>query len=310
MKKRKIIFIVTIIIIVVFAFINYLSYKSELDGLNYNNKLIYDYCLDNENIDNDETKVFCEERVEEFEMFLSCESDDANDKCEELKKKYDIYYSQSFEDFLIGLLYSDFMTYQPFFCIILIAFIVYELSYYYTYSTIKNFLTRETYKKYIIRTYKSALKYIAIIPIFIFCTIIFAFILSYKLSFEYILSKEFICAYFLNVIFQTIFYINISLICTRGSKSYIITFVKTFIVYGILIYVTSNVSTCLKLFNIVISQINIFDLFHYLSNFSIYVALICSFVLVVVSYFIIYVTFKNKEKVLISLEKGELDYDN
>ena len=61
--------------------------------------------------------------------------------------------------------------------------------------------------------------------------------------------------------------------------------------------------------NIIIEQINFFDLFHYTENTNIFINILINFVLIIVTLLLIYIIYRKKERIIISLEKSEVEYE-
>ena len=118
--------------------------------------------------------------------------------------------------------------------------------------------------------------------------------------------KEFTFVYFFNLIMYGIFYVNLSLICCRKKANLAISIVLSFIVYF-------SLEIFINLFcGLVFSRL--LDIHYTVYLFSLTGAIvyervkleytvIYSICLVIISSFILYLTYKNEEKVLIEYEK-------
>lgn len=109
------------------------------------------------------------------------------------------------------------------------------------------------------------------------------------------------------LILMGIYYVNLSMLSSIGSKNYIMSFTKCLIMYFISIFVCGSIHILLRKININVNQINIFDI-NVSNNILLY--LIVMVLLVLFTGSIIYIIFRNKERVIVLLEKSEGENEN
>jgi hypothetical protein len=185
----------------------------------------------------------------------------------------------------------------------------------------KNYLTRKSYKSYLFHIFKSSYKVIWILPVFV----IYIFIFSYYISghFNYISTIEagissfearylenigtFVIIYILNLIFISILYINLALIYLKKNKSVIVAIIEaylTFIVIEIVNEIFISYLLFQKLLNIDLKGnlilFNIFNYYNLTSAFD-YLLIIASYT--IISFIVVLLVYRNKEKVIVDLEK-------
>ena len=199
---------------------------------------------------------------------------------------------------------------------------------------VKNVLIRESYSKYMKRIILDSLKKtIIIVPLTLLGCFIISFILcdgivdiNYTFSHSmpgislpseiYLKSLPlFIITYILNLIFLTLICVNISIICVRKSKNFILA-----IIMGLLVYFLANIVLNVGLGTIILELVfNINGAAYYTSFYNllsyqapvngatiyglIYV-IIFMLVSTIISYICLYFNYHNKEKVLMHVEKG------
>lgn len=308
MKRSKIFFILFIIAIITFSIINFTTYKKELNNTLNNATYAYNECK--KLSDNDSNyKNFCEELVTQHEIYLECLNKPNDKNCSKFIKNYKIQ-NKNTEEIFYDLMRSDLMLLCPIFSLIIIVLASYEISHYTNNLVYKNYLLRMSYNNYIKTIYKKLLKYIIIMPLFVLINLLLTFTLTSTIDFKFLLSYKFIMLYMINLIIYSFIYINLTFICANGSKNFIVTFAKSFGLYVIIIYIMGSISIILKLFNININQINIFDLFNYSPTDNPIIIISSSIVLLMIITFILYLIIRNKEKVLINMEKNEVENDN
>lgn len=199
---------------------------------------------------------------------------------------------------------------------------------------IKNILIRESYSKYMKKGVFDALKKtIFIIPL----TLLGCFIISYILcdgivdinytfnhsmqgismpSDTYLKSLPlFLTTYVLNLILLTIICVNISLICVKKTKNFILA-----IIMSLLVYFLTNIVLNVGLGTIIFEMLfhidgaayytSFYNLISYeapINNATIYglmYMIIFMVISTIISYICLYWCYRNKEKVLIEVEKG------
>lgn len=199
---------------------------------------------------------------------------------------------------------------------------------------VKNILIRESYSKYMKKVvFDSLKKTIFIIPL----TLLGCFIISYILcdgivdinytfnhsmqgismpSDTYLKSLPlFLTTYVLNLILLTIICVNISLICVKKAKNFILA-----IIMSLLVYFLTNIVLNVGLGTIIFEMLfhiegaayytSFYNLISYeapINNATIYgliYMIIFMVISTIISYICLYWYYRNKEKVLIEVEKG------
>ncbi|MGM9875190.1 MAG: hypothetical protein ACI32H_04635 [Bacilli bacterium] len=180
---------------------------------------------------------------------------------------------------------------------------------------IKNRLTRESYNSYIKEVFKDSYKSVIIWPLISIYMFLFSYIISG--TFEVatinvatfsaeILSNPalFIISYLLNTILMSIFYINIGLFLVPENRSYLVTVIETIMVYfGITLANTFFViGFLLKDFEDGEKYFDFLDMYTYNDRELIPFNLLCLGV-AFISSLVVYLKYRNKEKLVIKLEK-------
>lgn len=190
---------------------------------------------------------------------------------------------------------------------------------------IKNKLTRVSYKRYITKEVIGSYINALIIPIFV----TFYFYCCYRVSghFDYThavslklstLSIEclempliFMLVCVLNLFMISIYYINIVLLVVKNNKNFVVTILESILIYyGVIIILSTIIPTIVhKLTNIswivIQNNINIYEMYHYGERSLLYFSLFVFFVFIISS-LLVYFSYRNKEKVIIKLEKSSI----
>lgn len=192
---------------------------------------------------------------------------------------------------------------------------MYEISKRFKSGEIKNRLTRESYNSYIKEVFKDSYKSIIIWPLISIYMFLFSYIISG--TFEVapinvatfstkILSHPalFITSYLLNTILMSIFYINIGLFLVPENRNYLVTVIETIMVYfGITLANTFFViGFLLKDFENGEKYFDFLDMYTYHDRELIPFNLLCLGV-AFISSLVVYIKYRNKEKLVIKLEK-------
>lgn len=192
---------------------------------------------------------------------------------------------------------------------------MYEISKRFKSNEIKNRLTRESYKSYIKDVFKSSYKSIFLWPLITIYVLIFSYMISgtFEVTTQSIAFNTkilchpilFIFSYLLNTILMSIFYINIGLILVPENRNYLVTVIETVMVYyGITLTNTFFIiSFVLKNFKNAENYFDFFDMYNYKERELIPFNLLCLGVSLISS-LLVYLKYKNKEKIIIKLEKN------
>lgn len=186
---------------------------------------------------------------------------------------------------------------------------------------ILNSLTRESYNSFMKKYLKTAYKYIWILP---FVAIFMIFLVGinstfnpeYSIKFstvvwsESLISKPiiFIGLYTLNIIFYSFTFVNLSLIVARKLHKYIPCVILSYIFY-ISLELFFEVVLNMLVSNIIFKSnfgivFNIMNLFMFNDVFGVSTLLLFSFIVMLISFAIVYLIYKNKEKLIIDCEKN------
>ncbi len=205
---------------------------------------------------------------------------------------------------------------------IIMPSILYICSYFKN-KTIINDLTRINYKKVKTKIFKKAYKSILILPIII----LFAYIICYLYTknfdstyaiinsstgwSEYTLNHPllFLTMYLLNVIIHSVLYINISLCVVRKYHNYFVAVILSFLVFiGIeaFLEIFLNGIIFTTIFNSDFGIIfNIMNMISFNESCGIIISISVPFIITIISFLILNVLYKNKEKLITDCEKNE-----
>lgn len=191
---------------------------------------------------------------------------------------------------------------------------MYEISKRFKSGEIKNRLSRESYNSYIKDVFKSSYKSVILWPLITIYVLAFSYLISgtFTISTETIaFTKEilshpvlFIFSYLLNTILMSIFYINIGLFLVPENRNYLVTVIETAMVYfGITLTNTFFIiSFVLKNIKNAENYFDFFDMYTYHDRELIPFNLLCLGV-ALISSLVVYLKYRNKEKIVIKLEK-------
>lgn len=255
-----------------------------------------------------------------IKMYNDCLKDSTLFYCNSYDESYKEFPGSDTPLIMINTLSNEYTLYLPYlFPILIMVAVILDNYKDFKYKRFKEIFQRENYKKYKFRLFLRSYKYCAIYPLFI----LFIFILCYKLSghfyyrgigdyFTYDISYlkhfgVFLVIMILNGIFHTILWSNFSLISLRKNMNKYIS-----MVYAIFIFSAFEVFNEIILQNIVCNKIlkinggafNLFDIFLYEHNANMYFVIIVSFIYTLLSLIIVYIIYKNKEKLIIDSEKN------
>ena len=209
----------------------------------------------------------------------------------------------------------------PFFIPLMVIFpIVYKLSEEFRSKYIKNYLQRNEYNEYIKSIIKRSYKYILIVPILLLSFAVVASIWS-KLNFDprydiafsrlsseigtYYNKPFFYISYILIILFNMGIYINIGLIILRKNKNFFVALIESFVaIYVFLCFTFIIIGIGIqKIFNISAESINLLEIYTWsnISNIGLY--LLVNIVYFVVSFILVIIVYKNKEKFIKECEK-------
>lgn len=186
---------------------------------------------------------------------------------------------------------------------------------------IKNYVTRENYKKYIKKALLNSYKNAWILPAFALYMFLWSYYISGHFDYSYSISKGystfsvqfleipfmFMFTYMLNMFFISIFYISIGLLVVKHNKSVITSTIEGgLIFYGLAVINTFIMQAHLypKVFKITnTGNLDFLDIYTYSDKTSLIGFTIFCFCLAALSVILVKLSYKNKEKNIILLEK-------
>lgn len=295
MKYSKAIFSIVLTFILLIFIFNFLEYKNYKNELLKNKEESYNNCL---NVNNQ----ICKNIIKEREEYIFCKNNNSKE-CKIIKNNYNLIKNNN-ETFL-ELTSTEVSVYTFIMYFLLIFSWTFITTYYFSSLTIKNYLNRISYNKYIKKIYSYNLRYIIYPILFILLLIINTIMItnSFDLSF---INIRFILLYLINPLLQSIFLINISFIFSLGSKNNIISFVKTSAFYIITILLVGSFKFYYN--SVKISDINMLELISLsdINNLKLITITVIKIVLVILSSLALYIIFKNKERVITIMEGENL----
>lgn len=182
----------------------------------------------------------------------------------------------------------------------------------------KNSLTRMGYKEYMRKSYiQTLLKGAFILPIFLLIIFIISYLLSGHFDYEYGIrqygydafgidnAKHWVCfliVYLFNFVLQSILWINIGILNCKHNKHMIINIVVSQIEYFMLFIILEMVGTTFFPGTSMMYYLSLSNTWAYTHVTRI--GMICFYlVLALLSTCIVYVTYRNKEKIIMEMEK-------
>lgn len=239
------------------------------------------------------------------------------DACNTMKETLENKYSAF-------VLYSQTLTVDYFpnsFTLILFTIIpsCYFITKYLKNKLLLNENNRNNYNKNIIKVFKVSYLSSLIIPITLLFTIIFYIIYTKRISLlPYELSLipwehtnnifMFILMYITNNLLTTLIYVNISLIISRKQHNYFISLILTFLsILGIELFLEVILD---GIISGIISKsgfgiiFNIINSIPFNDSYGIYYPTLFTFIVLIITQVILYYSYKNKEKLIIDIEKN------
>lgn len=209
----------------------------------------------------------------------------------------------------------------PFFVPLLVIFpIIYKLSEEFRSKYIKNYLQRNEYKEYIKSIIKKSYKYILIIPILLLSFAVVASIYSkfnFDPRYDIALSRlsgeigvhynnpYFYISYVLIILLNMGIYINIGLIILRKNKNFFVALIESFVaIYVFLCFTFIIIGLGVQnIFNASAESLNLLEIYTWsnINNISLY--LIVNVIYFIVSFTLVVIAYKNKEKFIKECEK-------
>lgn len=194
---------------------------------------------------------------------------------------------------------------------------LYNISKKFKNQDIKNHLTRESYNKYIKEIFLDSYKSVFIWPMITILLFMFSYIISNgsfeiidtNSSFSYeILSNPvaFMLSNLLNTIFMSFFWTNIALLIVPDTRNYIVSVLESIMIYfGITLTNTFFVILLInKIFHRDVEKyLDFFDVYNYYNRELIPFNILCLSI-ALISGLLVYLKYKNKEKIIMKLERN------
>lgn len=194
---------------------------------------------------------------------------------------------------------------------------LYNISKKFKNQDIKNHLTRESYNKYIKEIFLDSYKSVFIWPMITILLFMFSYIISNgsfeiidtNSSFSYeILSKPvmFMLSNLLNTIFMSFFWTNIALLIVPDTRNYIVSVLESIMIYfGIALTNTFFVILLIsKILNKDVEKyLDFLDVYTYNNRNLLSFNILCLSI-ALISGLLVYLKYKNKEKIIMKLERN------
>lgn len=243
--------------------------------------------------------------------------------CNNLRSSDLSQYDTNSADAYEGFIFEKLRTYLNEF--IIIAIVVIGSSYYITKylrnRIIINDMIRENYKIIIKKLFMSTWKYALLIPIMLCITfmIIFIFFKQFQVSsditafyrFEETIFENNLILYFIVILVQSfllsLIYTNINLIVSRKEHNYILSVIKTYLlIVGIEIFFEAVITNLLYKFNSGFGHnLNIINIYSYSPSSDGMIHMFVLLGILAVSFIPLFLSYKNKEKLIIDCEKND-----
>lgn len=312
LKRNKFFLLVFILLAILTCYSFYDVYKTYFPSKTWYNKVKL-YCYDKKN----PTHEYCQKFLTEESMRKYIETHNPDKDFEAKKKEYDAI---TLTSTIIELTAFNLLQYlSP--LIIAIA-VIGSVHTEFSSGMFFNYLLEINYKNYLKKTYKIAIKGALIMPL----TLIFVFLISYVLSgfnldtsnvdrnlavysnFKY--SHFFIYGSLIVLIqfFISLLYSNISLYCLKKSNNKLVAIIMSYIAFlltHMFIYLIVYVVIINKIlgFKELTDYFSITGFWFFDSKKDCLSALLVSFIIQLVSLVILYLSYKDKEKVILEYEK-------
>ncbi len=296
MKRKKylitVLFLALMIFMTIIGFIRFIAWNNSQENA-YKDEIRK--CLDlNNKYENDNQKIYCQSLI--------------NSNASKKMNFFDVM--NEIDDFIP--LSSNF-----FIIMLIIGSSSYYLSKYLKNNIIINDLTRENYNKIKKKLFSNARCSALVVPIVMLFKILITYIITK--NFHYTIGNtmweisnlsnllEFFTVYILIGLFDSLIYVNISIIVLRKEHNLIVSTVLSYLtVIGIELFleVVINSFLCSKIlktdFGVVFNIIN-FGCFN--DSYGLFAPLLVSIILFIITWFITKIIYKNKEALLIDCEK-------
>ena len=292
--KKNLISIVSMLIILIIFMLSFFSVKKEYDSMYSSQKNLYYSCLENKN-DN------CLEYIKEFE-------------------ENDVKTADTITVFFTSLMEQKASIMNYLLVIFLVVPSLIPFCKICKNKIINNILNRKKYNEFLKETFINCYKKVWIIFIPLLILFIASLIYSGHFNYNYILNSEsyysfyvyinpliYCILYFVSILFFTIFYINIGLIVARKNSNIAIVGIESFLLFIIIDIIFEIIFGFLIskiIFNSFSSRFNLLNILNIGYAKNILEMILIPLILVIISFVILKIIYKSKEKFIIDCNKN------
>ncbi len=298
MKKKLLIVSILLIPLLIWIFYCFLDYVNH-DGTSNYNEVVYKNC------------------IEESEYYATYP-----DKCDYIISNYNNPKKMTFDTMLIFYeitIKPNLQNLNLFIIVFAVAIALYYQNQLLKNKVVVNILNRTSHKNYIKKLLVESYKYAWLVPLVMLFLFILCFIYSghFDSSYRNLFNVDdnffynmniivFMVEYMFSLALFNIFLINIGLIAMRKNHNLVVIIIESFLIYiGLDLVIEMFVGHFLsKIMNGNISPISLFNQFSLVYYNSVLQSIIVELGLVIVSTLIVYLMYKNKEKLIIDCEKN------
>lgn len=247
-------------------------------------------------------------------------TEDMKKSCEEVKKMpvYKIdFYSMLFSTFSQGYHFIIFIIF-----LLIVVFPIKSVCHFLKNNMLKNVLTRQGYKKTILRLFANAYKASLILPILAIISFIVCYIATGNFDYNNAIQGStvswsldsmknpalFMFIYAFRIFIVSLIYINISLIVCKKNHSFIVATILSYL-YFLAIEIFLEVVCNMLIFNVILHSdfgivLNILSIFSLYDYYGLGYSIIVPLIFLLVSSFLLYFQYKDKESLIIECEKN------
>ncbi len=185
-------------------------------------------------------------------------------------------------------------------------------------NCLKNYLTRQSYKKTIKELFLDAYKPALLFPLITIIAYIVCYFTTGTFNYgnmweESTMSNPalFMVVYLLKITIMSFFYVNIGLIVCKKNHDFIISVIKSYLLFiGIDLFLEVIVGTLIlhiifrSEFGLLLNILSIFTLYDNFNN-GLFYSVIIPLIFLIISTIILYRTYRNKENLIIECEKND-----
>ncbi len=297
MKKGKVVFIISFLILLSIAIYSTFTYIQQNKRNNEIEKEDYEFC---ESIDykNTKYKEHCENVIESINV------------------------KTDFFTMYTNVLLEGFLNISFVLCLFLIIPSLCYISGYFKNNMISEEITRTSYSKIKMKLFKKSYYSVLILPAVIIITFLIcglytkSFDVSYALKYGLVPWSEsslkyptlFIFCYILNIIIHSILYVNIGICIVRKYHNYFVAVILSFLTFigieAILEVLFSGIICTTILKNDLGIYFNIMNMISFNDSKGLIMPLVVPFILMIISFVAIHFLYKDKEKLIIDCEQA------